>query len=194
MPREEQQAFQNNAILACAKKKDSVEHNIAKVRSLGEDIAPIFAENSPGAKDLPPDQAGNLLPNIILSKRTVFRLTANLWTEAGLTNGAVGEVHSIIYKEGTKPPALPVGIIGIFQDYIGPPFLEDVPKSVPVVPMRKEFAIGKKRHWRKMLPIILGYALSIHKLQGATCERVILNPGDKEFSLGLMLVGASRTK
>ena len=45
-----------------------------------------------------------------------------------------------------------------------------------------------------MLPIILGYALSIHKLQGTTCDKVILNPGEKEFASGLLLVGASRTK
>ncbi len=45
-----------------------------------------------------------------------------------------------------------------------------------------------------MLPLILGYALLIHKLQGSTCERVILNPGKKEFASGLLLVGATRTK
>ena len=47
---------------------------------------------------------------------------------------------------------------------------------------------------RLMLPIILGHALSIHKLQGSTCEKVILNPGEKEFASGLLLVGATRTK
>src|SRR5260221_14556869 len=45
-----------------------------------------------------------------------------------------------------------------------------------------------------MLPIILGYALSIHKLQGSTCRLVILNPGQTEFASGLLLVGATRTK
>ena len=194
LPQSEQAEFLDNAILACARKKDSVEHNIAKVRATGQPIAPIYAENSPKAKNLPSDQAGNLLPNIILSKDTVFRLTSNLWTEAGLTNGAVGKVHSIMYKEGTKPPALPFAIIGIFEEYLGPPFLDDVPKSVPITPVKRDFVINKKPHWRKMLPVILGYALSVHKLQGATCDRVILNAGDQEFSLGLTLVGASRTK
>ena len=45
-----------------------------------------------------------------------------------------------------------------------------------------------------MLPMILGYALSIHKLQGATIDKVILNAGPKEFALGLLFVGASRVK
>ena len=45
-----------------------------------------------------------------------------------------------------------------------------------------------------MLPLILGYALSIHKLQGETLDKVILNIGDREFQTGLTLVGASRVK
>ncbi|XP_070201319.1 ubiquitin carboxyl-terminal hydrolase 50-like [Littorina saxatilis] len=45
-----------------------------------------------------------------------------------------------------------------------------------------------------MLPMILGYALSIHRLQGATLEKVVLNAGPKEFALGLLFVGVSRVK
>ena len=45
-----------------------------------------------------------------------------------------------------------------------------------------------------MLPLILGYALSIHKLQGETLDKVILNIGDREFQTGLTFVGASRVK
>ena len=45
-----------------------------------------------------------------------------------------------------------------------------------------------------MLPFIIGYALSIHRLQGKTCEKVILNPGPKEFTQGLLFTGASRVK
>ena len=45
-----------------------------------------------------------------------------------------------------------------------------------------------------MLPLILGYALSIHKLQGETLDKVILNIGNKEFQAGLSLVGASRVR
>ncbi|KAL8579817.1 hypothetical protein ACOMHN_048094 [Nucella lapillus] len=45
-----------------------------------------------------------------------------------------------------------------------------------------------------MLPIILCYALSIHKLQGSTLDKVILNASLKEFALGLLFVGASRVK
>ena len=42
--------------------------------------------------------------------------------------------------------------------------------------------------------MVLGYAMTIHRLQGDTVDKVILNPGDTEFALGLLLVGATRTK
>jgi hypothetical protein len=103
-------------------------------------------------------------------------------------------VYAIIYAQGEVPPALPVAIIGIFQDYTGPPYLKDVPKSVPIVPVRREWFSNKIHCTRTMLPLILGYALLIHKLQGSTCERVILNPGKREFAPVLLLVGATRTK
>ena len=45
-----------------------------------------------------------------------------------------------------------------------------------------------------MLPIILAYALSIHKLQGNTSETLIMNAGENEFAAGLLRVGCTRTK
>jgi hypothetical protein len=111
----------------------------------------------------------------------VFHLTSNLWTKAGLTNGAVGRIHAIIYSENQQPPSLPADIIATFDDYKGPPFLPNLVKSVPIVPVKRDWHANKIHCTRKMLPIILGYALSIHKLQGSTCEWVILNPGKKEF-------------
>ena len=44
-----------------------------------------------------------------------YRLTVNVWTERGLTNGAEGEVFAIIYEPGCGPPALPCCIIATFE-------------------------------------------------------------------------------
>jgi hypothetical protein len=111
---------------------------------------------------------------------------------AGLTNEE--KVRFIIYAPGEQPPSLPAAIIATFEEYRGPPYLPNLPKSVPIVPIRREWYSNKVHCTRTMLPMILGYALSIHKLQGATCDYVILNPGKKEFASGLLLVGATRTK
>jgi hypothetical protein len=195
LPLKEQQDFFKTGILACALKKDMVKHNIMKVKDNHQPIAPITAVSTPkGACHESSERASGLISKIIISRNTVFRLTSNLWTKAGLTNGAVGRIHAIIYSENQQPPSLPAGIIATFDDYKGPPFLPNLEKSVPIVPVRRDWHANKIHCTRTMLPIILGYALSIHKLQGSTCERVILNPGKKEFANGLLLVGATRTK
>lgn len=188
LPPDERHDFLDNGVLACALKKDMVHHNIRKVKDNGKHIAPIFAETHP--KEANKDSSDRLcgLPSkILLSKKTVFRLTSNLWTQAGLTNGAVGVVHSIIYEENVKPPAVPTAIIATFNNYVGPSYLSQVPKSVPICPVKREWFSNKQHCTRLMLPIILGYALSIHKLQGSTCDKVILNPGVREFASGLLL-------
>jgi hypothetical protein len=195
LPPEERNNFQENGILACALKKDMVQHNIAKVKATGCPVAPISAQNnSKEAAKESSDRACGLVSKLIISRQTVFRLTSNLWTKAGLTNGAVGVVHSIIYDSNTKPPALPIAIIATFPSYIGPPYLPDVPASVPICPVKRDWFNNRVHCSRQMLPVILGYALSIHKLQGSTCDKIILNPGEREFASGLLLVGATRTK
>jgi DNA replication protein DnaC len=101
LPENEQRAFFEKGILACALKKDMVTHNIMKVKANEEPIAPVFAESAPRqAKAESSERASGLISKIIISRKTVFRLTSNLWTAAGLTNGSVGTIHSIIYAEG----------------------------------------------------------------------------------------------
>jgi len=195
LPPPEREVFYERGVLACALKKDMVKHNMTKVISNKTPVAPIKAISTPKAANaLSSEQSSGLLSNLILSKNTTFRLTSNLWTKAGLTNGSEGKVRFIIYAPGEQPPSLPAAIIATFEEYRGPPYLPDLPKSVPIVPVRREWFSNKIHCTRTMLPMILGYALSIHKLQGATCDYVILNPGKKEFASGLLLVGATRTK
>ena len=56
-------------------------------------------------------------------------LTSNLWTEAGLVNGAVGTVQAICYQSG-GPPSLPVAVMVTFDEYRGPTLHDG---SVPIV-------------------------------------------------------------
>lgn len=63
-----------------------------------------------------------------------------------------------------------------------------MPKSVVISQVQRQW----QNHGTHTL--ILGYALTIHKLQGATCDKVILNLGPKEFALELLLVVATSTK
>jgi hypothetical protein len=83
----------------------------------------------------------------------------------GLTNGAKGVVHNIIYAEGSKPPELPVAVIGTFEHYTGQRW-NGMEKEVPIGLVSRKFFSSGKDGTRRMLPMLLGYALSVHKLQG----------------------------
>ena len=195
LPIPEREAFLKHGILACARKRDMIQHNIQKVKDLGRPIAVIAAQNQPSTSSTASAEQSSGLPNhLLLSPGALVRLTANLWTAGGLVNGAEGTVHSILYLPGQAPPELPAGVIVIFKDYKGPPFLTDVPGSVPVHPISRTWRVDSVTQSRRMLPLLLGYALSIHKIQGSTCDKVILHAGPREFTLGLMLVGTTRTK
>jgi hypothetical protein len=124
-------------------------------------------------------------------KGAKFCLTSNLWTTIGLTNGAKGVVHRIIYAEGSKPPELPAAVIGTFKHYIGLRW-KGMEKEVPIGLVSRKIFSGGKDSTRRMLSVLLGYALSVHKLQRDTVDKVILNPGKTEFALGLLFVGATR--
>ena len=49
-------------------------------------------------------------------------LTKSLWVEAGLVNGALGQVVSIIYNTSTTPPNLALFVVVNFMHYKGPPW------------------------------------------------------------------------
>ena len=113
-----------------------------------------------------------------LDRGTKFRLSVNLWTAAGLTNGAVGFIHSIIYEPNKKPPQQPAAIIATFENYLGPAWRDTIPNSVVIKPFTRTWHTRGGHNSRTMIPIILGYAITIHKLQGSTEDKIILNPGD----------------
>ena len=47
---------------------------------------------------------------------------------------------------------------------------------------------------RIQFPVVLAFAMTIHKSQGSTIENAYIDIGDREFSLGLTYVGLSRVK
>ena len=63
-------------------------------------------------------------------------LSRNLWTEFGLCNGVMGYVYDITYKTRTVPPCLPVAVMVQFdENYIGPSFIANEPRCIPVPPV-----------------------------------------------------------
>ena len=115
-------------------------------------------------------------------------LTSNLWTDAGLVNGGMGTVQAICYQSG-GPPSLPVTVMVRFDEYWGPTLHDG---SVPIVPQRHTWMQGGSACSWLQIPLKLAWAITIHKAQGLTLDKVVIDIGKKEFSAGLTFVARSR--
>ena len=66
-------------------------------------ITPIARIDAiPSAASAKSDDAGGLYPVVFLTVGAQVMLTANLWQEVGLCNGAAGTVYQILYQDGTS--------------------------------------------------------------------------------------------
>ncbi|KAK3931961.1 ATP-dependent DNA helicase [Frankliniella fusca] len=189
----------NDAIRLFATKEEVREFNINVLSNLRDcttnvpvPVARIVGKhNCAAAKTASFDQAGSLEKVFYLAKGCQIMLRHNLWTSRGLVNGAVGKVHDILYD--CTDDDFPCVILCDFPLYTGPAFIPGT-KIVPIRPMLKSFALKEEKCTRYQFPITLCYAMSIHKAQGMTLDKVVVNIGDKEFALGLAYVGLTRAR
>lgn len=172
-------------------KRSVGEYNHSKLTQIGTPIAAISAIYSgPSASAAKPVDAGGLYPTVLLAEGAHVMLTANVWQQVGLCNGAAGVVYKLIYQEGQSPSNLPIAVLVEFSHYTGPPFLPDIPKCVPIVPITFEWESKS----RQQLPLQLRYAITIHKSQGQTLKKTVIDIGKSELSSGCTFVALSRLR
>lgn len=139
-------------------------------------VAQIFADhNCQEAEGGTADQAGGLSPVLYLGSSCKIMLRAYLWTEMGLVNGAVGTIVDLLYEENAKPPNdKPAVLICTFDDYKGP-YLGNDPnnKIIPIPTVSRSWtAKGNIQCTRTAFPVQVAHAVTVHKSQGLTLERV----------------------
>jgi ATP-dependent DNA helicase PIF1 len=123
-------------------------------------------------------------------------LTKNVWQSRALYNGALGTVRGLVFHANVLPPSLPACILVEFDEYDGPSAVTNSERPiVPIVPETAEFdeACGKSGN-RSQFPLVLGWAMTIHKSQGLTLDKVVLGIGSIEIAVGLTYVGCSRIR
>ncbi|RFU26990.1 Nucleoside-triphosphate phosphatase, partial [Scytalidium lignicola] len=176
------------------KKANVFQFNRQKLQNLQVLILPIYVTNDPSSiSKLTSDEAGNLHNELLLCIEARVMLTENLWTENSLVNGAIGTIQDIQWTVTTvdfrKEP--PFVILVEFDKYSGPS-LEG--NSVPIFRSTREFMHGSTVCQRVQFPLTVAYAITIHKSQGITVEKAVLNLVEKDFAPGLSYVAVSRVK
>lgn len=110
-------------------------------------------------------------------------LTFNLWTEAALVNGACGTIVDIVKPVDNRKACV---VMVDFPAYCGPALSEARPSVVPITQIQSPHCKG--------MPLTLSWAITIHKAQGMTLDRITVDLGDSEFTSGLTFVALSRAK
>jgi ATP-dependent exoDNAse (exonuclease V) alpha subunit len=139
------------------------------------------------------DEADNLAAELNVCIGARVMLTSNLWTERGLVNGCMGTVFDLSWDAGLDPlstdplRALPTVLLIRFDDYSGPDFPGLLPGVIPVFPATRSYDYKGVSCSRTQFPLRLAYAITVHKSQGLTLSKVVLNLDQKEHCLGLSL-------
>lgn len=114
---------------------------------------------------------------IILKEKAQVILTKNLDVENGLSNGSRGVIVKI---EISDDPTIKVLFL-----------------NGQIVDIKYEDFIQEDKNYiftRKQIPLILGFAITIHKSQGMSIDRVIMDLGPSLFQEALAYVSLSRVK
>ena len=103
-------------------------------------------------------------------------LRRNIDTRIGQVNGALGSVVSI--------KAHHVAVL-----------FDNVPEPYRVEKVKSKFVVLKKIFiYRKQFPLILAFAVTIHKCQGLSLDCAMMDLSDQVFSPGMAYVALSRVK
>ena len=120
-------------------------------------------------------RTAGLEAKLLLAVGAHVMLHRNIDTKTGLINGALGTVLSISKD-----------LITVQFDHISRPY--DVEVQIKFMIMKKFYV------YREQFPLILAYAVTIHKCQGLSLDCAIVNLSDKVYSTGMAYVALSRVR
>lgn len=106
--------------------------------------------------------------------------------------GATGTVMNFIYHSTLQSPNLPVVVQ--FDNYHGPSIIEGQPNCVPICPVTATLQISEIFYERQQLPLRLAWVWTIHKSQGLTPPKAVIDIGKSGKISGLSYVVLSRVK
>ena len=86
-------------------------------------------------------------------------------------------------------------LIFFVHPYTGKPLLgENYPKCIPIVPFTAQSMYRGKMRSRTQFPLRLCWTMTIHKSQGLTIDRAVIDIGKSDIGIGMTYVALSRLK
>jgi ATP-dependent exoDNAse (exonuclease V) alpha subunit len=196
---ENMESFKNATRLFYSK-AEVKRYNGTKLRELGTSVLKVEANHSSAsARKASAELAQGLHRDVFLARGARVMLTRNLWSEVGLVNGIRGDVVDILWAHGEKAPALPDFVVLRLEGYTGPVWSID-PRyqgCVPIAPFETSWSTtGDDRgcETRRQLPLALCWSITMHKSQGQTLDKAVVDLGRSEATAGLTFVCLSRAK
>ncbi len=145
----------------------------------------------------------NLAATMEITKGAPVILIHNINVSFGLINGTRGTVAAVLYVGGGNPShpelrqRMPTALIIDFPAYEGPPFFDSQHPErktwLPLLPATRRLE-RKSAITRTQFPIVLGWALTIHKAQGMTLDRCVVRLGSRAPQPGTAFTALSRTR
>ncbi len=195
--------YPQDAIHAFAQNKPAFERNIDMLNKVqGEEINCVARDSKKG---FPEDhlKTGRLVKELKLKIGARVMLTNNLDISDGLTNGAMGTITQFIFGDNRGQPHTilikfdnsKIGVTAIK----GSKYRHICKKSVPITPYEATFYLnlGKtNKGTRIQFPLVYCWAVTVHKLQGLTLDKIVLDMDKSKgsFRAGQAYVGFSRVK
>ena len=180
--------FENSINLCVRKNKANIINDleITKLTTKPYTINAIDKGNQTSKKNRIPEIQGLYL-SVKLKVGAQVMLTNNLNVETGLVNGSTGKIVGLYVDEQNEC----IGALVDFEKYTGKEFIDSNNKSyVPILMIEK----SERGVRRKMIPLVLCFAMTIHKSQGLTLHKIDVHLGEKEDTPGQTFVAISRVK
>lgn len=178
----------SNSVRLFPTRKAVKSYNISKLCSLGRPICKIKSVDVGTRRNsIDPQNVCNLEKFLTLSVGARVMLVVNIWVESGLVNSAIGTVRNIIFKD--PPPSLPTSVMVEFDNFRGP----TIDNCVPITPISRSTG-DNEPCTRKQIPLQLAFAMTIHKSQGLTLDKAVIDIGPKESPVGLTYTALSRVR
>ncbi|KAI8416655.1 hypothetical protein FOFC_02968 [Fusarium oxysporum] len=178
------------ALRIYSKKARVNEYNYEHLVRLKHPAIQVMAKNiGNGADKATSEQAGNLAGQFPVCIGARLMLTQNIWQPAGLVNGAQGTVYDIGWAPGADAHRDPPSVIMMVMDkYTGPSYLTTDDGR------ERDFFLGTSACTRKQFPLMASYAITVHKSQSITVDKMVTDLSERDFQTGLSYVAVSRVK